>query len=108
MSQAATTRQSSYPRNDLVFAGPIMPHPTTPIVIRSEAGTRRARANGAAETAAAAAADWMKLRRGIANEGAGTENGAVIGTPKNELIDDAEIIAREVAFGSPKLRARAA
>src|SRR5579863_6488002 len=68
MSQAATTWQSLKPRKDLVFAGPIMPHPITPMVMRSCAGTRRARAKGAADTAAAAAADWMKWRRVIAEE----------------------------------------
>ena len=49
MSHAATTWQSSKLRNDFVLAGPIMPQPITPIVMRSCAGTRRARANGFAE-----------------------------------------------------------
>jgi hypothetical protein len=66
----------------------------TPIVMRSDAGTRPARANGAAETAAAAAADWMNLRRVIADKGVGEDDGAVMGTPKNELIDDAGMITR--------------
>src|SRR5690348_4240522 len=78
MSQAATTWQSSKPRKDLVLAGPIMPQPMTPMVMRSCAGTRRARAKGAAEMAAAAAADWMNLRRVIAES-----KGAVIGAPGN-------------------------
>src|ERR1035441_10982357 len=40
MSHAATTWQSASPRNDLVFAGPIMPHPMTPMVMRLEADGR--------------------------------------------------------------------
>jgi hypothetical protein len=43
----------------------------------------------------------MNLRRVIAAKGAGEDEGAVIGTPKNELIDDAGIITPEAAIGSP-------
>src|SRR5712664_531941 len=39
-SQAATTWQSFWPRKALVFPGPIMPQPTTPMVIRSEGAGR--------------------------------------------------------------------
>jgi hypothetical protein len=40
-----------------------MPQPMTPMVMRSCAGTRRARAKGLADMAAAAVTDWMNLRR---------------------------------------------
>src|ERR1700692_3544453 len=52
-----------------------MPQPMTPIVMRLDAGTRRARANGLAERAAAAAADCMNLRRVIAEDIGAPENG---------------------------------
>src|SRR5579863_5167594 len=86
MSQAATTWQSLKPRKDLVLAGPIMPHPMTPMVMRSCAGTRRARAKGLAENAAVAAADWMNLRRVMAE----SKKGAFIGAPENRLNDVGE------------------
>src|SRR4051812_8912546 len=76
MSHAATTRQSSKPRNDLVLAGPIMPQPITPILMRSFGPTggapvKAARANGDAPNAVAAPAACIKRRR--VNKGSGPE-----------------------------------
>src|SRR5580658_5433762 len=62
-SHAATIWQSGCFKKTSVLAGPIMPQPITPMVMRSEAGARPARANALRESTAAAAAACMNLRR---------------------------------------------
>src|ERR1700678_2277538 len=67
MSHAATTWQSSCARNALVFAGPIMPHPMTPMVMRFEGLVRPlpeiARAHAPRGSRAVAPATLRKSRR---------------------------------------------
>src|SRR5436305_13182302 len=64
-SQAATTWQSDCSRKDLVLAGPIIPQPITPMVMRSEAGGRPPQAQvvrGRVTAAAPAAAiNFLRL-----------------------------------------------
>jgi hypothetical protein len=67
-----------------------MPQPMTPMVMRSCAGTRRARAKGAAENAAAAAADCMNLRRVIAEVAA--DEDVDIGAPEMGWVNAARMI----------------
>ena len=86
----------SKPRKDFVLAGPIMPHPMTPTVMRSCAGTRRARANGAAEKAAVAAADWMNFRR-VRTE---ADEDEVIRTPGDGFSNAGRMITQRMVAGN--------
>src|ERR1700761_7538905 len=63
MSQAATTWQSGWARNAFVLAGPIIPQPMIPTVIRSDAGGRDPRASAVEDVTAAAPAALRKIRR---------------------------------------------
>src|SRR5450631_2109701 len=76
MSHAATTWQSGCSRKALVFAGPIMPQPMTPTVMRFEAEGRacpQALAGRMAAAPAAAPADLMKARREKGDLSVGSE-----------------------------------
>src|SRR5580658_2685605 len=90
MSQAATTWQSSWARNAFVLAGPIMPQPITPIVMRLEADGR------APEIACAHA---LPGRRAAA-PAARTKSRRVMDAREFELDGRSFIVFSDVAFTS--------
>src|SRR6266567_8417437 len=75
-SQAATTWQSFSARKFLVLLGPIMPQPTTPMVMRFEAEGRAEPAQAVRGMMAAAPAALRKSRRVTA-----------VGEPRLSFID---------------------
>src|SRR5580658_661648 len=72
MSQAAPTWQSSRERKALVLAGPIMPQPMTPMVMRLEGAVRAQETRGSMAAAPAALRNERRLMEaGVKDAGAG-------------------------------------